>query len=78
MTPMFNHSQSRIFPPPSARRTVLDRLLALNHQRYAEEVKAGLHDKKREARGGQKSRRAGRAGRADQTTATGVVIINIL
>ncbi len=31
----------------SARRTVLDRLLALNHQRYAEEVKAGLHDKGR-------------------------------
>jgi hypothetical protein len=30
----------------SARRTVLDRLLALNHQRYEEEVKAGLHDKK--------------------------------
>jgi hypothetical protein len=30
----------------SARRTVLDRLLTLNHQRYAEEVKAGLHDKK--------------------------------
>jgi hypothetical protein len=29
----------------SARRTVLDRLLALNHQRYEEEVKAGLHDK---------------------------------
>ena len=29
----------------SARRTVLDRLLALNHQRYDEEVKAGLHDK---------------------------------
>jgi hypothetical protein len=29
----------------SARRTVLDRLLALNHQRYAEEVKAGLHEK---------------------------------
>jgi hypothetical protein len=28
-----------------ARRTVLDRLLALNHQRYAEEVKAGLHQK---------------------------------
>ena len=28
-----------------ARRTVLDRLLALNHQRYAEEVAAGLHDK---------------------------------
>jgi hypothetical protein len=29
----------------SARRTVLDRLLALNHERYAEEVKAGMHDK---------------------------------
>lgn len=29
-----------------ARRTVLDRLLALNHQRYAEEVKAGLHEKR--------------------------------
>ncbi len=28
-----------------ARRKVLDRLLALNHERYAEEVKAGLHDK---------------------------------
>jgi hypothetical protein len=26
-----------------ARRAILDRLLALNHQRYAEEVKAGLH-----------------------------------
>src|SRR5262249_26077628 len=30
-----------------ARRTVLDRLLALNHERYAEEVKAGLHSKKK-------------------------------
>lgn len=29
----------------TARRTVLDRLLALNHQRYEEEVKAGLHEK---------------------------------
>jgi hypothetical protein len=29
-----------------ARREVLDRLLELNHQRYAEEVAAGLHDKK--------------------------------
>ncbi len=28
-----------------ARRTVLDRLLALNHQRYADEVNAGLHEK---------------------------------
>jgi hypothetical protein len=31
----------------TARRTVLDRLLALNHQRYAEELAAGLHDKKK-------------------------------
>ena len=30
----------------AARREVLSRLLALNHQRYEEEVKAGLHDKK--------------------------------
>jgi hypothetical protein len=31
----------------TARRTVLDRLFALNYQRYAEELKAGLHDKKK-------------------------------
>lgn len=30
----------------SARRIVLDRLLALNHERYEEEVKSGLHEKK--------------------------------
>jgi hypothetical protein len=29
----------------AARREVLDRLLALNHERYAEEVKQGLHDR---------------------------------
>jgi hypothetical protein len=29
----------------TARRTVLDRLLQLNHERHEEEVKAGLHDK---------------------------------
>lgn len=29
----------------AARRELLDRLLALNHARYAEEVAAGLHDK---------------------------------
>jgi hypothetical protein len=34
-----------------ARRTVLDRLLQLNHQRYAEEVAAGLHDKGKKANG---------------------------
>ena len=31
----------------AARREVLDRLLALNHQRYAEEVAQGLHNKKK-------------------------------
>ena len=30
-----------------ARREVLARLLKLNHERYAEEVKQGLHDKKK-------------------------------
>ena len=30
-----------------ARRTVLDRLLALNHQHYAEEIKTGMHDKRK-------------------------------
>lgn len=30
-----------------ARREVLDRLLALNHERYEEEVRQGLHDKKK-------------------------------
>jgi len=34
-----------------ARDSVLDRLLALNHQRYAEEDKAGLHDKKAKGSG---------------------------
>lgn len=32
---------------PAARTEILDRLLELNHQRYAEEVAAGLHDKKK-------------------------------
>lgn len=36
------------------RREVFTCLLALNHARYAEEVKAGLHEKKRKGRGGKK------------------------
>ena len=39
----------------AARRTVLDGLLALNHQRYAEEVAEGLHDKKGSGARGQGS-----------------------
>jgi hypothetical protein len=31
---------------PAAKDELLDRLLELNHRRYAEEVAAGLHDKK--------------------------------
>lgn len=41
-----------------ARRTVLDRLLALNHQRYAEEVKAGLHAKGAKKGKGKKANQA--------------------
>jgi len=37
---------------PAARTEVLDRLLELNHKRYAEEVAAGLHDKKKGAKKG--------------------------
>jgi hypothetical protein len=37
-----------------ARRELLRRLLALNHARYAEEVAAGLHDKKKSKKGGAK------------------------
>ncbi|MEI6315095.1 MAG: type IIL restriction-modification enzyme MmeI, partial [Syntrophus sp. (in: bacteria)] len=39
-----------------ARRIILDLLLALNHERYEEEVKAGLHDKKT-AKGSGKGRK---------------------
>jgi hypothetical protein len=31
---------------PTARQEILDRLLELNHQRYAEEVAQGLHEKR--------------------------------
>lgn len=30
----------------SASRIVLERLLALNHERYEEDIEAGLHEKK--------------------------------
>jgi hypothetical protein len=35
---------------PVARQEILDRLLELNHERYAAEVKAGLHDKRAKKR----------------------------
>lgn len=43
----------------SARRTVLDRLLDLNHQRYAEELKAGLHEKKAKSKKRKASKQSG-------------------
>ena len=36
---------------PAARQEILDRLLELNHERYAAELAAGLHDKKRGKQG---------------------------
>lgn len=36
---------------PAVKQEILDRLLELNHQRYAEEVAKGLHDKKKAGRG---------------------------
>jgi hypothetical protein len=50
---------------PVARTEVLDRLMELNHQRYAEEVAAGLHDKK-------KSKGRGTGGRAVATASQGM------
>jgi hypothetical protein len=35
---------------PAVRQEILDRLLELNHERYAAEVKAGLHDKRTKKR----------------------------
>ncbi len=52
----------------AARREVLDRLLALNHQRYAEEVAKGLHDKKATAKKGPATRRRQPAAAPDGAT----------
>jgi hypothetical protein len=49
----------------SARREVLQRLLKLNHERYAEEVKQGLHGKKT---GKAKPNKAGKSTGSDQNT----------
>jgi hypothetical protein len=53
----------------SARRTVLNRLLALNHQRYEEEDKAGLHDKKVKGSG----KRASGKSKPEKSTAQGAL-----
>jgi hypothetical protein len=43
----FHLAETRYTIGPVAQREILDRLLELNHQRYAEEVAAGMHDKGR-------------------------------
>jgi SNF2 family DNA or RNA helicase len=43
----------------AARREVLGRLLKLNHERYAEEVAQGLHDKGKPKAGGKRGKKAG-------------------
>ncbi|NTU82796.1 MAG: hypothetical protein HGA45_26080 [Chloroflexales bacterium] len=50
----------------AARREVLDRLLALNHERYAEEVEAGLHEKKGSGDRGQGSGKRSRKAAAQE------------
>jgi hypothetical protein len=52
---------------PVARVEVLDRLLELNHERYAAEVAAGLHAKKKVAK-----RKRNRVAVSDQTTLDGM------
>jgi hypothetical protein len=42
---------------PAARTEVLDRLLELNHARYAEEVARGLHKSKKDARRGARKKK---------------------
>ncbi|MEV4801411.1 DNA methyltransferase [Nonomuraea sp. NPDC049421] len=44
--------ETRYTVGPYAQREFVDRLLELNHERYAEEVAKGLHDKKRSAKTG--------------------------
>jgi hypothetical protein len=47
----------------AARREVLARLLRLNHERYEEEVRAGLHEKKKAGGGKQKAEGEGAGGK---------------
>jgi len=61
-----------------ARRTVLDRLLALNHQRYEEEEAAGLHNKgakKGKAKKAKSTSPTAPPRRVDQATAAGAIRI---
>ncbi len=53
----------------SARREVLGRLLELNHQRYEEEVAAGLHEKKKTSRKSQGVRGKGKSRKSQAASA---------
>jgi hypothetical protein len=55
----------------AARREVLQRLLKLNHERYAEEVKQGLHDKKKGAAKKPKTERAPATTKTSQNLSLG-------
>jgi hypothetical protein len=44
------NDRTRYTISPAARKEILKRLLQLNHDLYAEEVAAGLHDKKKTTR----------------------------
>jgi hypothetical protein len=53
----------------TARSAILDRLLALNHQNYEEEVRAGLHEKK--SKSASRKRASGKNKMADKPVAQG-------
>lgn len=55
----------------AARREVLQRLLKLNHERYAEEVKQGLHDKKKASAKKSKAKKAPAKPRASKNLSLG-------
>jgi Fe-S cluster assembly scaffold protein SufB len=56
-----------------ARREVLGRLLALNHSRYEEEVKMGLHAKKAKAKAESKGKKRGGGEAGERGRDTGMV-----
>lgn len=49
---LVNGREPRYTIGQAAQREILDRLLELNHERYAEEVRLGLHDKKKKSKRG--------------------------
>jgi len=72
----FHHTKQglRYTISEAARREVLGRLLTLNHQRYAAEVAAGLHDKKKGSGAGGRGTGKKGAGKSSQN-GVGVQVI---